>query len=131
MIYETDRLILKTINIDDLLNLQNYLNRNREFLREWEPSRNDSYYSLSGLKKLINKEEDDFIEQSRISLYIYIKGKEDIIGNVTISNIVKGAFQSCFLGYKLDKDEINQGYITEAIKKIVEIAFNELNLHRI
>ena len=42
-----------------------------------------------------------------------------------------GAFLSCYLGYKLDKDEINKGYMTEAVKKGVEVVFNELGLHRI
>jgi [ribosomal protein S5]-alanine N-acetyltransferase len=35
------------------------------------------------------------------------------------------------LGYKLDKDEINKGYITEALQKGIEIIFNEYQLHRI
>jgi [ribosomal protein S5]-alanine N-acetyltransferase len=42
-----------------------------------------------------------------------------------------GAFLSCHLGYKLDKDEINKGYITEAIQKGIEVMFNEFGLHRI
>jgi ribosomal-protein-alanine N-acetyltransferase len=54
-----------------------------------------------------------------------------IIGTVGFNNIVKGAFLSCHLGYKLDKDEINKGYITEAIQKGIDIVFNELGLHRI
>jgi ribosomal-protein-alanine N-acetyltransferase len=42
-----------------------------------------------------------------------------------------GAFLSCHLVYKLDKDEINKGYITEVIQKEIEIIFNEFRLHRI
>lgn len=40
-------------------------------------------------------------------------------------------FLSCHLGYKLDKDEINKGYTTEAIEKGIDIIFNEFGLHRI
>lgn len=35
------------------------------------------------------------------------------------------------MGYKLDCDEINKGYMTEAIKKVLDIMFNEYGLHRI
>ncbi|OPJ57250.1 GNAT family N-acetyltransferase [Alkalithermobacter paradoxus] len=35
------------------------------------------------------------------------------------------------IGYSLDKDEINKGYITEAIKKGIDIMFNEFGIHRI
>ncbi|WP_278244288.1 GNAT family N-acetyltransferase [Caldisalinibacter kiritimatiensis] len=45
--------------------------------------------------------------------------------------MVRGPFLSCFLGYKLDKDEVNKGYMTEALKMGIDIAFNELKLHRI
>lgn len=36
-----------------------------------------------------------------------------------------------FLGYRLDYKEINNGYMTEAVKKLIEVAFKEYNLHRI
>ncbi|CZS09951.1 ribosomal-protein-S5-alanine N-acetyltransferase [Clostridioides difficile] len=44
---------------------------------------------------------------------------------------MRGVFLSCYLGYKLDQDEINQGYMTEAIQKGIDIIFNEYGLHRI
>jgi ribosomal-protein-alanine N-acetyltransferase len=53
------------------------------------------------------------------------------IGTVSLSNIVRGPFQSCHLGYKLDKDEINKGFMTEAVEKVINITFKDLKLHRI
>ena len=38
---------------------------------------------------------------------------------------------SCHLGYKLDKDFINRGYMTEAAREGIEIIFNEYGLHRV
>lgn len=64
-------------------------------------------------------------------MYVFNKGENRIIGVVALSNIVYGAFLSCFLGYKLDKDEINQGKMTEALRKLISIAFEEYSLHRI
>ena len=46
-------------------------------------------------------------------------------------NIIRVAFLSCHLGYKLDKDEINQGYMTEALERAKDIIFDEFGLHRI
>ena len=64
--------------------------------------------------------------------WIFKKNDENrIIGSIGFSNMVWGVFLSCYLGYKLDKDEINQGYMTEAIKKGIDIVFSEYGLHRI
>jgi len=35
------------------------------------------------------------------------------------------------MSYKLDENEINKGYITEAIKKAISVMFNDFGLHRI
>ena len=44
---------------------------------------------------------------------------------------MRGAFQSCFLSYKLDMDLCGRGYMTEAVEEAVRIAFTVLGLHRI
>ncbi|MDF2805036.1 MAG: alanine acetyltransferase [Anaerocolumna sp.] len=50
---------------------------------------------------------------------------------ISFSNIVRGAFLSCHLGYSLDEQYINQGYVTEAIRTGIEVIFKEYKLHRI
>ena len=55
---------------------------------------------------------------------------EQIIGTVGLNNIVRGCFHSCFLGYKLDQDFLNRGYMTEAVRAAVDYAFGPLALHR-
>ncbi len=131
MLYETNRLILKTIELSDFDILKDYLVRNRNFLSEWEPKRETSYYENDNILQIIKEDSYNDSNQSKITLYILPKGENRIIGSVTLSNIVRGVFLSCFLGYKLDKDEINKGYMTEAIEKVINIAFNQLKLHRI
>ena len=54
-----------------------------------------------------------------------------IIGTVGLNNIVRGCFHSCFLGYKLDQDFLNRGYMTEAVRAAVDYAFGPLALHRV
>ena len=67
-----------------------------------------------------------------LRLWIFKKGDMSrVIGTVAFNNIIRGAFLSCHLGYKLDKDEINKGYATEAIRKGIDIIFNYYGLHRI
>jgi ribosomal-protein-alanine N-acetyltransferase len=53
------------------------------------------------------------------------------IGNIAFNNIVRGAFQSCHLGYQLDEREVNQGFMTEALRRAIDYAFDDMKLHRI
>ena len=54
-----------------------------------------------------------------------------VIGSIVLNNIIRGAFHSCHLGYKMDQFNINKGYLTEGLKIVIEYAFNVLKLHRI
>lgn len=133
-IYETERLILKVLEEKDALQVLDYYMRNRDFLEEWELRRPKEFYTVEAQAEQLRKDFREFEEKRALRLWIYKKGdtvNNRVLGAVAFNNIVFGAFLSCFLGYKLDKDEINKGYITEAIRKGIEIVFNEYGLHRI
>jgi [ribosomal protein S5]-alanine N-acetyltransferase len=53
-----------------------------------------------------------------------------IVGQVGLTNLVRGAFQSCFIGYWIGKQYINKGYATEAVVLALEFGFEHLHLHR-
>jgi len=128
----TDRLILRMLDDQDSVAVVRYLQDNRVSLAEWEPLRSEDYYS-----ELYQK------EQLRQSIMMSFRGEmckwwiarrdqpERIIGSISLSNIARGAFQSCHLGYGLDGRERNQGFMTEALRGVIEYAFGELGLHRI
>ena len=42
-----------------------------------------------------------------------------------------GVFKNAFIGYSLDEEQQGKGYMKEAVKLVVEYAFEELELHRI
>jgi ribosomal-protein-alanine N-acetyltransferase len=54
-----------------------------------------------------------------------------ILGICNLTNIVRGAFQACHLGYSLDKDQQGKGLMSEALTLAIQYAFSELRLHRI
>jgi ribosomal-protein-alanine N-acetyltransferase len=54
-----------------------------------------------------------------------------IAGYINLSVIVRGFFQSCFLGYAIGAPYAGKGYMTEAMKLVTLYAFGELKLHRV
>lgn len=129
--YATDRLFLRPLGPEDAELLLDYLLRNRDFLRDWEPLREEGYYSLDSAREIVAAGARANESRSGLSLGLFKKAEARLIGLVNASAIVYGAFLSCFLGYKLDEAEINRGYMTEGLKRIVELLFSEYGLHRI
>ncbi|ERL60968.1 GNAT family N-acetyltransferase [Piscirickettsia salmonis] len=54
---------------------------------------------------------------------------DHLIGVFNISEIVRGCFQSAYLGYYAFEPFANQGYMTQGLRLLVEHAFNTLKLH--
>ena len=52
-------------------------------------------------------------------------------GVFTISQIVRGAFQSAYLGYYAREEFAGQGLMREALEQVLDHAFGVLGLHRI
>lgn len=112
--------------------LADYYIRNREFLREFEPAREESFFTQDHQRGILEGEVRAREEQRGYRFYICpVEEPGRIIGNIGLNNVVWGAFRSCFLGYKLDKDYINRGYMTMAVNLVTDYAFRELKLHRI
>jgi ribosomal-protein-alanine N-acetyltransferase len=109
-----------------------YYLRNRLFLSEWEPVKSDEFFTVEYQTTLLNSDLINISNGNYLRLWIFKKDEENrAIGAISFNNIVRGAFLSCHLGYKIDKDEVKKGYITEAIRKGIDIIFNDFGLHRI
>ena len=109
-----------------------YYCRNREFLREYEPRREDVFFTVERQREILEREIRS--QQAKLSFRFYIKPMADpekIIGIAALNNVVYGAFCSAFLGYKLDREYLNRGYMTMAVDMVSSYAFETLGLHRL
>ncbi|MBL8966493.1 MAG: GNAT family N-acetyltransferase [Spirochaetaceae bacterium] len=131
MEYETPRLTLRTPRKEDAAAFLGYLLANRDFLAEWEPERDTSYFTKESVKAALERQLGDIEAKRGFLFLLFAKASGELIGSIGISNIVFGPFRSCNLGYRLSAGRENQGYMTEALAKIVEFCFKELSLHRI
>ncbi|SEM71152.1 GNAT family N-acetyltransferase [Paenibacillus sp. OV219] len=129
----TKRLVLRTIDETFAEQALDFVLRNREALIEWEPARSKEYYTLDVQKRFIL---DDLhgVRSGQIAKFWFSESDQPgapLLGTVTLNNIVKGAFQSCHLGYRTDAAVRGKGYMTEALAQVISYAWKELNLHRI
>lgn len=129
--YTTPRLTLSCLEADQAGELLDFELRNRDFFRPWEPIREEGYFTPEGTEQRILAENQGNSRGSDLILYLRLAGQDRIIGRVALTGISMGPFQSCFLGYKLDRNHTGRGLMTEAVGKILEIGELELGLHRV
>jgi [ribosomal protein S5]-alanine N-acetyltransferase len=71
--------------------------------------------------------------QKPTSAYRLIWRRSDhvLLGAINLSEIVRGKFQSGYLGYYIGARHAGQGYMTEALQLMLRTAFRQLRLHRV
>jgi ribosomal-protein-alanine N-acetyltransferase len=91
--------------------------------RPWTypPERADQFDELYGRSR-----RDDFV-----CLLSCRVDTGEITGVFTVSQIVRGAFQSAYLGYYAHERHAGRGYMREALEQVLDHSFGPLGLHRI
>ncbi|MEO8210512.1 MAG: GNAT family N-acetyltransferase [bacterium] len=129
---ETGRLILRTINESDIDAVLDYYIRNKEFLEPWMPKLGRDFFTYEFQLQRLSFEKEMWEKGIEYRFRIFKKEEpEKNIGNIAVSNIVRGVLQSGCLGYSVDEKENGKRYATEVIRKIIEISFGEIKLHRL
>ena len=130
--YETERLILKILPESAASDVLFFQLKNQEHFEEFDGQPQKNFYTKQYQKNLLFWSYNMAVRQKAVRFWLFEKENPfEIIGTVSIQRIERGIFQSCTLGYKLDKDHLHQGYMTEALEKVISIVFSELSLHRI
>ena len=68
--------------------------------------------------------------ESSLRFLICLKASGEVVGAMSVSNIARGPFESCTLGYWLGAPFTGQGLVTEAMALVLRFVFRDLKLHR-
>ncbi len=131
-VWETDRLYLSDAGPERAAAVRAYGLRCREFHAQWDPVRPESFWELPAVAARLHAQTED--SRAGRALCLCLSDKNDperVIGMVNLRNIIRGALLSAHVGYGLAPDAVGYGYMTEAVGRVVEIAFDELGLHRV
>ncbi|WP_028595278.1 GNAT family N-acetyltransferase [Paenibacillus assamensis] len=126
-----ENIYVKLVEESDAENLLALERNNREFFQAFTGSREESFYTLAGQIDRI-KEEMELKEADRGYLFVIcLQQSGQVIGEVSLTEVVRYNLQSCWIGYFLDQAHNGKGYMTEAVTLVVDYAFRQLGLHRI
>lgn len=129
--YETQRLLLKVIGPDYAQDVLQFYLDDKKLFEKYESDRCPNFYTASHQHHILQAEYGLTLKLQQIRFYVFRKEKpEQIIGTVCLYQ-VSNIYSHAELGYKFSSRFHHNGFASEAVEKLIDIAFMELNLHRI
>ena len=129
--YETNRLILKVLGPDYSYDVLRFYEKDKNLFEKYEADRSENFYTEAHQRTILQLEYGLTLKMAQVRFYVF--RKEDpatILGTVCLYDISR-TYAKADLGYKFASEFHHKGYASEAVEKILDIAFTELNLHRI
>jgi [ribosomal protein S5]-alanine N-acetyltransferase len=120
---------IRLVTADDAGPLADLLSVNRAFLAPWEPLRGADYATEESQSRDIAAALARHDEGGALPYVILDQGR--VVGRITVSDIVRGPFQSGHLGYWVAEAYNGRGLASAAVAAMLEIGFGEAALHRI
>ncbi|WP_440873116.1 ribosomal protein S5-alanine N-acetyltransferase [Vibrio diabolicus] len=124
-------LLLRTAEIGDADMIAEYFQANREYLKPFEPKREEAFFSVNGwLQKLIKLNE---LHRMGLGYYCLLvrASSGEMLGTISFSNLSRFPFYSCNVGYSLAEKAQGHGYMRRGLTMACDYMFNVQKLHRI
>ncbi|CAG4913849.1 GNAT family N-acetyltransferase [Paraburkholderia saeva] len=127
----TARLQLQPADVQHTAGLQRYYVENRAHLQPWEPLRSEAFFETSAIAGRLRSMAQHNASGTALFLLISRNGSDEIIGDCNFTNIVRGPFQACHLGFSIARSAEGQGLMREALTCALDHVFRHLKLHRV
>ncbi len=128
---KTKRTISTLIGLEDAAELSSYSLRNANHLRPFEPVRSDGYHSLTAWETRANAFAYESAQGQAYRYAVRLKNENTVIGVVNFTNVVRGVFQACHLGFSLDEKQQGKGLMFESLSALIRHIFHVYHLHRV
>lgn len=129
----TERLELRPLAPSDFAQWNEVRERCRIWLSKWEPlppaSAPDSSRDPQAFSNRCRMRERERSMGTAFDFGLWHEGW--FCGEINISHVARGAFQSAHVGYWIDERLAGKGLIAEGLMAVFEFAFSQADLHRV
>ncbi|MGA9278127.1 GNAT family N-acetyltransferase [Ilumatobacter sp.] len=125
--------MMRPLAVNDFASWSEVRTRNDAWLTTWEPSRiphqpNPSTDKSAFASRCLQRDRDRTTGTAyQFGLFI----DQRIAGEVNLNNVIRGAMQSCTIGYWIDQAHAGHGFTVEGVALVMQFAFEQLGLHRV
>lgn len=123
---------LRPLTIEDFEDWHEVRMRCRDWLVKWEPRSAGAPYmsedrAMFSARCSIRDRERHLGSGYGFGIFV----DDQFVGEINVSSIQRGAFQSAYVGYWIDEVVAGRGYVPEACVVLFRFVFEELGLHRV
>ncbi len=131
-VLQTARCNLVLLQPDNGHLLLAYRQRNLTHLSPWEPTFNPDNGTLEdACRRAAARSAQSFADGVAFHFIAIDPGSGVMLAACNFTNIVRGIFQACHLGYSVDHAWQGQGLMQEVVRAGIAYMFKNLGLHRI
>ena len=127
------RVLLRPLVVEDFPAWSEVRNRNADWLLKWEPMRTvgapDPVQSRDAFAVRCGARQRERQLGTGFGYGIFVEGH--FAGEINLSIVQRGPFQSAYVGYWVDEAHAGKGYMPEALVCVCRAAFEDLHLHRV
>lgn len=127
----TQRLQVRMGVQSDVAAVLAYLRGNQARLQPLEPDRPTNFCTVPYWQDALQKSQQEFSADAALRLFVFPQQSKQVIGMIHFSQMFRGSFQACTLGYSLDLEWEGQGIMFEALQAALDYVFEELGFHRV
>lgn len=88
-------------------------------------------YSFDAFRQRVEGKIEELCHGAGYPVVFRLKGESPIAVTVFLSGIIRGPFQSCYIGWSCEGSLEGKGYAREAVGEVLDRAFTTLSLHRV
>jgi ribosomal-protein-alanine N-acetyltransferase len=137
------RLTLRSLVPTDFPAWREVRRRNDAWLTPWEPARNpnlpDVVESAEAFAMRCSARERERQLGTGFGFGIFVReeaggrrrSREVLAGEINLSSVQRGPFQSAYVGYWIDQAQAGHGYMPESLVLVARFAFEHVRMHRI
>jgi len=120
---------LRPVQPSDAETLARLFTEQREFLAPFDPDRPEGFFTVAGQRSDLEQSVIQRQADLRHRFLIVLDGRA--VGVLSVSNLVRGPFQSANLGYWVAQQVNGRGVATRAVGEACRWAFGPAGLHRL
>lgn len=128
------RVLLRPIEQRDFAAWQEVRRHNEGWLTQWEqrrlPGQPDVVENKDAFAARCSARSREWQLGTGFGFGLFVPG-ETLAGEVNLSSVQRGPFQTASVGYWIDRRHAGHGYVPESVVTVARFAFEDLRLHRI